>query len=342
MKKSRIVFADYIKAFLVVTVVMSHTLFANEHIQPWLNIFSIPAFFFAAGFMMKEIRTKDELATAIIKRFRSLMVPYYLWGVIYAALTGHNVVYILYASYNSLEECGSLGALWFLPVMFLGIVFYMICQYLFKDRFSVGLKLAIMLICLIAVRFLPRLRLGYPMGLNIAILAFAFVLLGNVCFPLLKKYDTFVTSANSIVGLLMTASIMVICGVGVYVCTVFNAPFVKAVLVADSRYGNYWVFLLGAIFGIGFTCAFAILLEQVKWKKLGQVLSYLGQNSFAIYILHKPVVAIMRVVFARLSVPSWVALIVTCIVAVSSSCLAGAILNRYAPVLLGRTARQER
>ncbi len=80
--KARIVFVDYMKAFLIVTVVLCHINALDPAVNAWLRSFNMPAFFFAGGFLLKDVGSPRELADAVGRKFRSLMIPYYLWAVI--------------------------------------------------------------------------------------------------------------------------------------------------------------------------------------------------------------------------------------------------------------------
>ena len=134
---------------------------------------------------------------------------------------------------------------------------------------------------------------------------------------------------------------MLLAGCGSYVCAYYNSAYVERLLMADARYGHYGLFLAGALLGLVFLCAAAFFLELLPLKIAGRVLGYLGRNSFAIYVLHKPVVVILRSVFRMITVPAPVEVIATCAVAVAVSCLGNVLLLRYAPVLLGRRQTAE-
>lgn len=53
IKKERIAFIDYIKAFAIILVVLSHINAYNENLKIWTMSFSIPLFFIAHGMVYK-------------------------------------------------------------------------------------------------------------------------------------------------------------------------------------------------------------------------------------------------------------------------------------------------
>ncbi len=246
------------------------------------------------------------------------------------------MLYVLYASYVSIDKSDSLTLLWFLPVLFSCTVLYLMFRCMLRERFSLWMKLALALVCFAGAYFLPKLELGYPMGLNVAVTAFGFLLLGNVCFPLLRRCEARIVSLRRAAGAALTGTVMLLSGGVGFVCAHYNSAYVKRLLMADARYGHYGLFLAGAIVGLVFVSAAVLFLRALPLKRAGSLLSYLGRNSFAVYVLHKPVVMIMRSVFRKFAVPAPVEVTVTCLIAVAASCLVSILLERYAPVLLGR------
>ena len=67
-----------------------------------------------------EFSLRDTLSS----KFHRLMLPYMLWAMLYAKLPFPNMLKILYGSSASIESSGSLSSLWFLPVMFMALLYF--------------------------------------------------------------------------------------------------------------------------------------------------------------------------------------------------------------------------
>ena len=94
-------YVDYVKAIGIILVVMGHINFANSNfgIKEWIYAFHMPLFFFATGLVIKEAKLDKNF---FVKKFKTLMIPYFIWGMIYFQLSFRNIAYIGYGSYNAL------------------------------------------------------------------------------------------------------------------------------------------------------------------------------------------------------------------------------------------------
>lgn len=336
--RQRIAFVDFFKAVFIVLVVITHITFANGGVNSWARSFTMSAIFFASGFMRKKEGAKSgrELLSAAEKSFRRLMVPYYLWAAIYMVPTFSNIAWIIYGSYTSLDKSGTATILWFLPVMFLSVLFYELLCFLLRDKMTSLVKLVVAALSFAVARVLPTIELGYPLSFNVAFTGFGFLLLGNVCFPLIQSFYTFLLSKGKALQICIPGALAVASCVVTGLLNNGNIPYIASVLMADARYGHYGLFLLASLTGLVFVTAAAILLERLPLGRVRGAISYLGQNTFAVYTLHKAVIQVMRMVFRHIAVPSWAALVITCAIALAASCLGGWAINRYAPVLVGK------
>lgn len=341
--KQRIRYVDFFKALLMILVVLGHINFANESIKAWIYAFHMPAFFFASGMLIKDNCVPDLRSGAglCFKKFQALMFPYFIWALIYSALELSNIARILYGSHQTLAGAGSLTSLWFLPVLFISMVFFYIIELIFKDKLKLVVKLIIAAVSFAVSAFLPSFKHGYPWGVNLAFAAFGFMLLGNVAFPLLKKISAaLASSAKNIIFcvLAMTASFA---GSLIYL---FNIPEIGYVNMSNSVYGNYLLFLPTALFGTIFVLCLSMLLDRLlpsKSNPISRFLSFLGQNTLCVFVVQKPIIRVFGILFDKIHVPDAVALIVTCIFTTALCCVAALFFNRFMPVLVGKLPKKE-
>lgn len=248
-----------------------------------------------------------------------------------------NLLRIVYGTHTTLLNSGSLTTLWFLPVLFLCVTAYALCSFLLRKRFTRGVKVILLICCAVIAFFLPEIHRGYPMGLNIAFTAFGFLLLGSLSTPLLDRFQRIVLQHKGGLWICIAAVCLTFAGTLLYKLNEENIP---AVLMYDAKYGNMLLFFPAALFGILFTAAIAFLLERISGRQMKKILTYLGKNTFAIFVLNKSIIRCFSYVFARVRVPALVVLIVTCICVVVLCCIANWLLERFAPILIGKISPQ--
>ena len=184
---------------------------------------------------------------------------------------------------------------------------------------------------------LPKLSNGYPWCFDVAICAFGFLLLGQVTFPAAKAFRRF-CSEKKVKGIII-CSLAMLLSFAATLTYKLNLPYVEErVLVAEAHYGNMLLFLLTAVLGIVFTMAAAVLLDLIlpTEGKSSRAITYIGENTMAVFCLHKPIIKVFQKAFGMVHVPSLLALIVTCIGTVICCSLIAVFLNRYLPTSVGR------
>lgn len=74
------------------------------------------------------------------------------------------------------------------------------------------------------------------------------------------------------------------------------------------------------------------LLEKAETLVIG----YIGRNSLIIFVTHRPVLNLFGHLFEVVKLNLGVELVITVIGTVAVSCMAGAIIEKFAPVLCGK------
>ena len=96
MNNQRILYIDYVKALAMILVIMGHVNFANQDIKAWIYSFHMPVFFFCTGLVLKDIG--KSLKESVTKYARRLIIPFFIWALLFAKFTIPNLVMILYGS----------------------------------------------------------------------------------------------------------------------------------------------------------------------------------------------------------------------------------------------------
>lgn len=128
--KKRIEWIDLLKGFAILMVVLSHCLYGDNMsgflrtLCLWLFSFYMQLFFSVSGYFFSYKKTYDYSAV-IKKRFRSLMIPYFFWGILIGLSVSYipNILRGNYPDFGKLlyrittfQESSSAG--WFLQVLF--------------------------------------------------------------------------------------------------------------------------------------------------------------------------------------------------------------------------------
>lgn len=272
-----------------------------------------------------------SLKDAIKNKLHRLMLPYLLWALLYAKFSVPNFLKILYGSYWSIASSGASSNLWFLPVMFMALVlFYLYVKTGFAN--SILNNSLVMVASFLIGYTLPHLKIGYPWGVDVAFMAFAFMLLGFIIKSYIGKLHAKFKS-NRGTGVIFTFMLFMVMLAGTL--TYHFDDDVTIVMMKNAHYGYFGYFALSAVFGTLMLLFFSLCVELLnshgyKW------LSVIGQNTLCIFVIHKPIISFFKVLFRYVDTPEVVMLITTTIGTLLLSCFVCNVINKQLPILAGR------
>ena len=338
-QKTKIRYIDYFKALAMILVILGHINFVNAGLRAWIYAFHMPAFFFSSGMLMKDGTALGLRAGAetLWKRFQSLMFPYFIWALIYSPLEISNLIRILYGSHQTLSSAGSLTSLWFLPTLFVATAMFLLARITLKQKLTVPVKLILASVSFCIAAFLPKIRYGYPWGVNLAFSAFGFLLLGNVLFPLIRRFSK---AAAGKKGVPLCAA-LVLSTAAASLLYRLNVPDSGYINMANAVYGNYLLFLLSAMIGIALLLSVSVLIDRLLPVGKRDPLAFVGQNTMCVFAAHKAGIKAFVKLFEIIRVPSALALAVTCVGTAVVCCPIAVFLNRYLPTMVGRIPKRE-
>ncbi len=322
----RIGFVDYAKAIGITLVVVGHANAYNSFCKEWIYAFHMPLFFLLSGMLL---RPTADLKAFAIKKGRRIIVPYFVWGLIFSVFSLKNIALVCYGSHQTLVLANSLSSLWFFPTLFVGYVIgEMIINAATRNaKTSALLRFTWGVVGMLVGFLLPKLHYGYPWGLDIALVAMGFMMIGKCTFEMLMK----VRLINNI-WLLAVTCVLGISTMGVFL----NSPQNGYVNVAESIYGNHILFLVSALLGSFFIICLSILLEKVNWGAVSKSILYVGQNSLTIMILHKPVISVTEKALERTMLPDGICLLSVALVTVIVCCGGCVVMNACVPQIIGK------
>ncbi len=312
-------YVDYIKAIGIIFVVLGHINFANVIIKSWIYSFHMPLFFFATGLVMKPKKTYAEFME---KKFMALIIPYFVWALIYSDFTFRNILKIMYGSYSMIVAAGSLTSLWFLPAMFIAILIANTILCFVKNRRNIIIVSAVLMLC---ATILPKVERGYPWCVDVAVMGAGFVLLGNFVEDRVRRTQILKSKMISVtvLGFLLT------------LLSCFNKNrSMDYVLMANANYGNIFLFLSSAIGGCLFVYGIAKLLEGDKKKN--QILDFLGKNTLIILVIHKPFIVFCKYLFEIIDLYWVFELVLTAIITLVLCSIGCVFVNKFAMSLAGK------
>lgn len=335
----RILAIDYLKALSIIFIILSHINNYNESFKLWSISFAPIVFFFSRGMVFKQkISRFSDWKNFILDRFFSILVPYFIWALIYAKLELSNVMKIAYCSHESLSLSGSLTSLWFLPCMFMGDMIFEIV-FCFSEKAgsrNKGLVLISVtsLILLTSCMIIPHPSKGWPFEIDVAVQAAAWNGFGYIAMYFLKDKICSESSPKNNV-LILTA--IAVAGLGLSLTAYMNTEMAGGyVMVAEARYGFYPVYLLTAFGGTAFLTAMSFILAKIRISFFVKLMQMIGMNTMIIFAVHKFVIFTLQNMMKDMAIPSLAAIIIVLISVLTVSLIISPVINTYLPLLAGK------
>lgn len=304
---------DIAKGIGILLVVLGHCLQVRAPMQQWIYSFHVPLFFLLAG-MVWDKKSHEESGffngAFLRKKALRLLVPGFLWGIAYLVARAvvsrsfkpESLGWLLYNTENSISKSGSLTPLWFLSCMFVTVCLFEGLQwFVCKKQMSKWVLFGLSLVFGALGLFLPVFPLGYPWNVDIAMLGLALMIWGYLARETLDKL-----MERPWLGLLISVAAF-----AVLILTYrLNLPYVsdKYVEVSDRIFGNPALFLLDALCGGLFVLGLSYFLAD--FMLLSPLVSRLGRDTIPILLFHKPVALALGVVFGKMGMQDWLALLI--------------------------------
>lgn len=288
MERSSLI--DVCKGIGIVSIVIGHASWmvsvGNIDIPagPFVYLYHLAIFFFCSGYIYKEC----ELGLYVIKRIKSLYIPFVGYSVLYLIFrslfidmgilagtkfsVGENIIALTNAlTFNGIGEF--LSAFWFLPVMFITMCLYAVIYLAvkrFPAPFSDVLRFVICFFVGCIGLYTTENGFGLLYNMQIAYLMVFVVEIG--C--LYKRYEGKLTKFINVVSLVLS---MVILG-WILKLDIGIIELSRFMII------NKWVFYPVTLVGIWFCLSLSKLI--LAGERIKKVVAYIGKNSFDIMALH--------------------------------------------------------
>ncbi len=337
MKASRLNWIDYARGIAIILVCYRHVYEGSkeagipvkdysflEYINISLYSFRMPLFFIISGLFIFSSLQKKGLKLYIEGRARTILYPYFLWGVLQLTLqmffTKYTNAHPTPASYLDLlyqpRECAQF---WYLYALFNVSVLYSFTKYFLKLSAVYNIILGIVFFYLSSLIYQQDIKAGFVSDI---LHYYIFFSIGDFLSSYLldKKNLKYFESGKYLLLILIPF------GVGQTYFLLENLNHTTAKYMHVEYYQPF-VFLLIALTGCVFIMNLSFYLQRknvLKW------LTVLGKNSLYIYVAHVIVFAFVRIILNKLFGIQNVAIIL----------LSGIVSGLLVPVLLYRLAVQ--
>ena len=333
MEKNRINYIDIAKGIGILLVMLGHLLDSDALLKTAIYSFHMPLFFIVSGMVLKP----QSIVKKVNRQINNILVPYVLWAVIFSGFSFYNLIFIGYGSNESLLKVGSNGMLWFLSVMFFASVISQAMVTLLdkmKRNNVTVIVFIIILLCLAMVlnKFHDQIviygmHIGYPLAVDIVLLAVAFMLFGS----LLKDYKRNPGACADTLRWyhIILAFIMIFVSVvGVFYKMNHEYPH-----MATGDVGNYIIFFMVACSASTGVIVLSRYLE--KFKYISNIMKWFGKNSMGIFIMHRTVRYYLLPFYEKHH--SVFVFVICYLIMILYSSISTVIIKRFCPALLGKT-----
>ncbi|MEI6039755.1 MAG: acyltransferase family protein [Candidatus Berkelbacteria bacterium] len=323
----RIDWVDTAKGITIFLVVLGHTILPYNWLI-YVFSFHMPMFFFLSGYLYNPEKYQN-LWSLIKRKAGTLLWPYlffFIFNFIYWVLFFNSKQYfdpIIKMIYSTDTLSAPFIPLWFLTCLFALEIIFFTLERQFK---SFKLFLAI-IVCTITGFILANNHYHLPWGIDIALVSTSFYYLGFI----IKKNDLIEKTQN--VWLYLLGLIFIIINYFLaFLLDIQASMFYRA-------YGQEWLFVLTAIFGILGYIILAKFLKQTILKN-NTIIEFLGQNSLIILGLHTVfyyyVSDFFRIFLHIYPKTSTIFAFIYTIITILLICPFIIFINKKAPFLIGR------
>lgn len=335
---------DICKALAIYCMVLGHT-GTSQQVSTIIHVFHMPVFFILSGYCFNE-KKNSNMKTFIKKRFLTLIVPYFVFGIALFAFWDvalfalhrqaemRNITNLMTSILWNNANASAFGVIqWFLPCLFFAEIIFSVLLKISKNNILLSGGILLLSIGGYLIPLVLDIRL--PWALDCALMASAFYGLGWIVRKTLifEKISELVKSKKVICWL-----IIVVVAVAMIPSVFYNGP----VNMRTITYGNYFLYIVNAVVYSFLMILVSMLLEQMLYhNKVCDALEWIGRNTLVVLLLNSTCVRVYEVLLGRLlgklsqTVVFWVNGIVAVIITIACV-LMSEFINKYCPCLIGK------
>ena len=263
---------DIYKAIGIILMMVGHVDFSRTFTN-WFGAFNMAMFFFISGYLFKDNGVKNF----IIRKSKSLLIPYFIWGGINAiacTLIFNHFKFGRYLErlfwYNNEPALPITGALWFLTCLFfVNIIFY------FLNKYCKKYILEFVIILLVVLEFVFKIRLPWSLDSTIFMLP---------VFYAGFKFKQNETNFSAKTGLILSLIIPVI--------TFFSIKANVYVNVRTNTYSDLFLFYFNAL---SMSIALYYISKELAKIKIISYIKQIGEKSLDYMCSHQIILKLLQI-----------------------------------------------
>ncbi len=345
--QNRISWIDAAKGITAVLVVLGHVLNLGK-VQAFVSVFHVPTFFLLSGICFSH---REKFISFFSKKFRQIMIPYYIWGLIaiFVYLVGGHL--ITEKEILSLKEClfGLISGtakseymqfnlhLWFLPVLFvMQILFYPIAKASNRiaptkqPAFFITVSLILTAVSIILIQ--SELNIVLPFGIETSVKLLPFFSFGYL-LKFTALYKNIELKSKKAKILLAISAIFSFALLLIFSLWHFEL-FKDKINYFRNAFGNLPIFICAAVCGIVFTVLLAQFLSKCE------LIKYIGKKSLTMLLMQKfPILLFTDVIpftAKYIAVNNFFAVTAVTVASVALCIAADYVIANFLPFLYGK------
>lgn len=271
MEKQRIYFIDYIKAFSISLIIISHCIGwweINEVLNKAIVSIHVPLFFIAAGVLKGYLKKEEAFLPFIRKRVRQLLIPYF-WFSLYNSVVKLSMMAIGVGGALSVQVLKDEAVAFFITgngtVWFLMTLMLSESLFVWLKTFKKNWLLVVVAVIFAIIPFLWIISAPVLVVVNRAMQAFSLIVLGWYVAYVLKDRRLVITA-----GIVLLA---------IWLYLVYNTGW------DYSFFGGRFNYIAASLPTMLSGCLAVILLFSLISKRIG-FLQYVGKNSLILMLMH--------------------------------------------------------
>jgi fucose 4-O-acetylase-like acetyltransferase len=306
MKSSRETWIDYARGIAIILVVYRHAFegiknaginvqayLAIEHANMMVFSFRMPLFFIVSGVFVMGSFKKRGLKDYIITKSRTILYPYFIWGIFQITIQILLSKYInskltIYSYLDLLYMPRAIDQFWYLYALFNVSVLYVFIYSKFKLKAVYNMLIGCIFFLISIKAYQAKINLGF---LGDVFHYYLFFSIGDLLSKTIRNKSNLKYFESWKLLLVVLFPFLV----SQYIFLIRNLPYAN---IKYSYVEYYQPVLFIAIALIG--CLFVILLSfNLQKAKLIPWLHILGRHSLYIYVAHIMVLAVVRIFMTR-------------------------------------------
>jgi acyltransferase len=334
----RIEWVDFVKFVAIFYMVWAHC-GVPEIIYWYIQSFHMPLFFFISGYLFNA--NKYNFKDYVIKRVRSLIIPYLLFGAV------NYIFWVILVRINAFETKDNLfdpikylltvnttthlpiaNALWFLTCLFIvEIVFYILLKYIKNNNITLSVILIIFSLIGYFYPLITNIRLYW--GIDVAFTAIVFYGFGY----LFKRNEN-----RNIITYLFNPKIYIT--ILLFAISITFELLNGHVALMKIIYNNYFYYYISAFASIFVYITIAIYLYNIRFirnLKIYRIFLYVGKNTISILAFNQLLIVVLIKITQTIPININIKQLINSILIIVILIPISYLLNKYCPIIVGKS-----